>query len=91
MFHLFGIADYTSVSRVCDLLFSLSSYSPSESQNLNVRLTLHPLSGIGVLFALVHQDRVPLSIALADYHPGTEEWRDVSTRTLNWFVCVFCF
>ncbi|XP_035507919.1 growth arrest-specific protein 6 [Morone saxatilis] len=47
-----------------------------ESQNLSVRLTLRPTSAIGVLFALVHQDRVPLSIALADYHPDTDEWRD---------------
>lgn len=52
---------------------------PSESQNLSVHLTLRPMSAIGVLFALVYQDRVPLSIALADYHPGTDEWRDVST------------
>uniref|UniRef100_A0A8C7YTM1 Vitamin K-dependent protein S n=1 Tax=Oryzias sinensis TaxID=183150 RepID=A0A8C7YTM1_9TELE len=47
-----------------------------ESQNLTVQLTLLPLSGIGVLFALVHQDKVPLSIALADYNPLTDEWRD---------------
>uniref|UniRef100_A0A7N6BE54 Growth arrest-specific 6 n=1 Tax=Anabas testudineus TaxID=64144 RepID=A0A7N6BE54_ANATE len=40
-----------------------------ESQNLSVRFSLRPTSGIGVLLALVHQDRVPLSIALADYHP----------------------
>uniref|UniRef100_A0AAQ4QP77 Growth arrest-specific 6 n=1 Tax=Gasterosteus aculeatus aculeatus TaxID=481459 RepID=A0AAQ4QP77_GASAC len=44
--------------------------------SLSVQLTLRPTSAIGVLFALVHQDRVPLSIALADYHPGTDEWRD---------------
>uniref|UniRef100_A0A8C9YKR1 Growth arrest-specific 6 n=1 Tax=Sander lucioperca TaxID=283035 RepID=A0A8C9YKR1_SANLU len=47
-----------------------------ESQNLSVQLTLRPTSAMGVLFALVHQDRVPLSITLADYHPGTDEWRD---------------
>uniref|UniRef100_A0AAX7TVY4 Growth arrest-specific 6 n=1 Tax=Astatotilapia calliptera TaxID=8154 RepID=A0AAX7TVY4_ASTCA len=41
-----------------------------------VRLTLNPTTAIGVLFALVHQDRVPLSIALADYNPVTDEWRD---------------
>lgn len=50
----------------------------SESQNLSVHLSLRSTSGMGVLFALVYQDRVPLSISLADYHPGTEEWRDVS-------------
>uniref|UniRef100_A0A667YKR7 Growth arrest-specific 6 n=1 Tax=Myripristis murdjan TaxID=586833 RepID=A0A667YKR7_9TELE len=50
-----------------------------DSQNLSVQLTLRPTSAIGVLFALVYQDSVPLSIALADYHPGTDEWRDVST------------
>lgn len=50
----------------------------SESQNLSVELTLRPTSAVGVLLALVHQDRVPLSIALADYHPGNDEWRDVS-------------
>lgn len=54
-----------------------------ESQNLTVQLTLLPLSGIGVLFALVHQDKVPLSIALADYNPLTDEWRDVSTSSLT--------
>ncbi|XP_054626210.1 growth arrest-specific protein 6 [Dunckerocampus dactyliophorus] len=47
-----------------------------DSQNLSVRLSLYPTSAVGVLFALVHQDTVPLSIALADYHPGTDEWRD---------------
>ncbi|KAF3686564.1 Growth arrest-specific protein 6 [Channa argus] len=47
-----------------------------ESQNLSIHLTLRPTSGIGVLFALVYQDKVPLSIALADYHSGTDEWRD---------------
>lgn len=47
-----------------------------ETKNLSVQLTLRPLSGIGVLFALVHQDKVPLSIALSDYNPTTDEWRD---------------
>lgn len=56
-------------------LFNIS-YSAVESQNLSVVLTLRPTSAIGVLFALIHQDSVPLSIALADYHPGTDEWRD---------------
>uniref|UniRef100_A0A7N8XTK6 Growth arrest-specific 6 n=1 Tax=Mastacembelus armatus TaxID=205130 RepID=A0A7N8XTK6_9TELE len=49
---------------------------------LCVCLILRPTSGIGVLFALIHQDRVPLSIALADYHPITDEWRDVSMLKL---------
>ncbi|PWA18932.1 hypothetical protein CCH79_00004994 [Gambusia affinis] len=47
-----------------------------ESKNLSIQMTLRPLSGIGVLFALVHQDKVPLSIALSDYNPTTQEWRD---------------
>uniref|UniRef100_A0A673ALI5 Growth arrest-specific 6 n=1 Tax=Sphaeramia orbicularis TaxID=375764 RepID=A0A673ALI5_9TELE len=57
-----------------------------DSQNLSVQLTLRPTSGIGVMFALVYQDRVPLSISLADYHPGTDEWRDVSRPQLSIFV-----
>ncbi|XP_077568621.1 growth arrest-specific protein 6 [Stigmatopora nigra] len=48
----------------------------NESQNLSIHLTLYPTTAIGVLFALVHEDTVPLSIALADYHPGTDEWQD---------------
>lgn len=58
-------------------VYSQPSFSP-ESKNLSIQMTLRPLSGIGVLFALVHQDKVPLSIALSDYNPTTEEWRDVS-------------
>ncbi len=58
----------------------------SESQNLSVKLNLRLTSAIGVLFALVHQDTVPLSIALADYHPGTDEWRDVSTLKLRFYA-----
>lgn len=46
---------------------------------------------MGVLFALVHQDRVPLSIALADYHPGTDEWRDVSALISICAGVLFCF
>lgn len=53
----------------------------SEPHNLSVQFTLRPTSAVGVLSALVHQDRVPLSIALADYHPGTDEWGDVSSFT----------
>lgn len=48
-----------------------------DSQNLSVRLKLRPTSAVGVLFALVHQDSVPFSIALADYNPDTDEWRDL--------------
>lgn len=67
---------------VSRLSLTLSVYSqpscPLESKNLSIQMTLRPLSGIGVLFALVHQDKVPLSIALSDYNPTTQEWRDVS-------------
>uniref|UniRef100_A0A8D3CYM5 Protein S n=1 Tax=Scophthalmus maximus TaxID=52904 RepID=A0A8D3CYM5_SCOMX len=73
-FALFNIS-FLFVDRVHDLFSVLLT---SESQNLSVQLNLRPTSAIGVLFALVYQDRVPLSIALADYHPGTDEWRDVS-------------
>uniref|UniRef100_A0A3B5KJS5 Growth arrest-specific 6 n=1 Tax=Takifugu rubripes TaxID=31033 RepID=A0A3B5KJS5_TAKRU len=63
-FALFNISYGTlCVTTCCDVSFI-------------VQLTLRPTSAIGVLFALVHQDRVPLSVALADYHPGTDEWRD---------------
>lgn len=65
---------------------SLPVFITSESQNLSVHLTVRPTSAIGVLFALVPQDRVALSIALADYHPGTDEWRDVSTLSLKMYV-----
>lgn len=68
-------------------IFSLSVLDKSDSQNLSVQLTLRPTSAIGVLFALVHQDRVPLSIALADYNPSTDEWRDVST--LKFKLCIY--
>uniref|UniRef100_A0A7N9AYD8 Growth arrest-specific 6 n=1 Tax=Mastacembelus armatus TaxID=205130 RepID=A0A7N9AYD8_9TELE len=57
-----------------------------ESQNLSIKLILRPTSGIGVLFALIHQDRVPLSIALADYHPITDEWRDVNVPLVSTLV-----
>uniref|UniRef100_A0A8C6TSN7 Growth arrest-specific 6 n=1 Tax=Neogobius melanostomus TaxID=47308 RepID=A0A8C6TSN7_9GOBI len=53
-----------------------------------VHLKLRATSGIGVLFALIYQDKVPLSISLADYHPGTDEWRDV--RTLFVFLLAYC-
>uniref|UniRef100_A0A8C5N4Q9 Growth arrest-specific protein 6 n=1 Tax=Gouania willdenowi TaxID=441366 RepID=A0A8C5N4Q9_GOUWI len=56
--------------------FALFNISYETLLGLIVHLTLRPTSAIGVLFALVHQDRVPLSITLADYHPVTDEWRD---------------
>ncbi|KAG7482366.1 growth arrest-specific protein 6 [Solea senegalensis] len=55
--------------------FALFNFS-YELHNLSVHLTLRPTSALGVLFILVYQDKVPLSIALANYHPGTGEWRD---------------
>lgn len=60
------------------LPFAFRSPPTADCQNLSVRLKLRPTSAVGVLFALVHQDRVPFSIALADYNPDTDEWRDVS-------------
>lgn len=56
--------------------FAFFNKSYTDSQNLSVHLKLRATSGIGVLFALIYQDKVPLSISLADYHPGTDEWRD---------------
>ncbi|XP_017260679.1 growth arrest-specific protein 6 [Kryptolebias marmoratus] len=50
------------------------SYEP---KNLSIQVTLRPISAVGVLFALVYQDTVPLSVALSDYNPATDEWRDV--------------
>uniref|UniRef100_A0A3B3ZC25 Growth arrest-specific 6 n=1 Tax=Periophthalmus magnuspinnatus TaxID=409849 RepID=A0A3B3ZC25_9GOBI len=56
--------------------FAFFNRSFSDSLPLSVHMSLRATSGIGVLFALIHQDRVPLSVSLADYHPGTDEWRD---------------
>ncbi|KAL1021714.1 hypothetical protein UPYG_G00017080 [Umbra pygmaea] len=47
-----------------------------ESPSLNVLLTLRPACTLGVLFALVYQDSVPLSISLSDYHRDSQEWRE---------------
>uniref|UniRef100_A0A673GTL5 Growth arrest-specific 6 n=1 Tax=Sinocyclocheilus rhinocerous TaxID=307959 RepID=A0A673GTL5_9TELE len=44
--------------------------------SLSVYVTLRPASSVGVLFALVRQDRVPFSVSLSDYHPGTLEWTE---------------
>uniref|UniRef100_A0A1A8KF73 Growth arrest-specific 6 n=1 Tax=Nothobranchius kuhntae TaxID=321403 RepID=A0A1A8KF73_NOTKU len=48
-----------------------------ESKNLSIQMSLHPVSATGVLFALVYQDKVPLSISLSDYNPTSDEWGDV--------------
>uniref|UniRef100_A0A671TH19 Growth arrest-specific 6 n=1 Tax=Sparus aurata TaxID=8175 RepID=A0A671TH19_SPAAU len=50
-----------------------------ESQNLSVQLNLRPTSAIGVLFALVHQDRVPLSIVT------------VEAQSICWISCCHFF
>lgn len=81
----------SSVLFFCIYVFLLSVLNKSDSQNLSVQLTLRPTSAIGVLFALVHQDRVPLSIALADYNPNTDEWRDVSTLKIKLCIDVILF
>lgn len=60
------------------LPFTFGSPPTPDPQNLSVRLKLRPTSAVGVLFALVYEDRIPLSVALADYNPDTDEWRDVS-------------
>lgn len=78
-------------SLLCIYGHKIPAVVTSESQNLSVQLTLRPTSSIGVLFALVHQDRVPLSVALADYHPGTDEWRDVSSYSHSAHVCGLIF
>lgn len=51
-----------------------------DNQTLSVHVTLRPASSMGVLFALVRQDRVPFSISLSDYHPGTLQWTEVRVR-----------
>ncbi|KAJ8255708.1 hypothetical protein COCON_G00195720 [Conger conger] len=50
-------------------LFNLS-LCHSDSQVFSLQLTLRPASNTGVLFALVRQDSVPLSVSLSHYHPG---------------------
>lgn len=95
-FELAFVIHYTFVNSLPRVLFvdkvhdfiTLCSPRSTEPQNLSVQLSLRPTSAIGVLFVLVHQDRVPLSIALADYHPGTDEWRDVSF-SIKTCVCVY--
>ncbi|XP_062302780.1 growth arrest-specific protein 6 isoform X1 [Osmerus eperlanus] len=63
--------------------FALYNVSYAETQTLSVQLTLRPACSIGVLFALVHQDSVPLSISLSDYHQGLDEWREFVLVTVG--------
>uniref|UniRef100_A0A8C1X190 Protein S n=1 Tax=Cyprinus carpio TaxID=7962 RepID=A0A8C1X190_CYPCA len=75
--------------------FAYFNHSHGDNQTLRVHVTLRPASSVGVLFALVHQDRVPFSVSLSDYHPGTLDWTEVvpvnlcdaQTHTVN--VTVF--
>uniref|UniRef100_A0A1A8BU46 Growth arrest-specific 6 n=1 Tax=Nothobranchius kadleci TaxID=1051664 RepID=A0A1A8BU46_NOTKA len=48
-----------------------------ESKNLSIQMSVRPVSATGVLFALVYQDKVPLSISLSDYNPTSDVWGDV--------------
>ncbi|KAG7467015.1 hypothetical protein MATL_G00148880 [Megalops atlanticus] len=50
--------------------FALFKLSQSDSQVISLQLSLRPVSNLGVLFALVRQDSVPLSVSLSNYHPG---------------------
>ncbi|KTF89192.1 hypothetical protein cypCar_00036459, partial [Cyprinus carpio] len=56
--------------------FAYFNHSHGDNQTLRVHVTLRPASSVGVLFALVHQDRVPFSVSLSDYHPGTLDWTE---------------
>ncbi|KAM9454383.1 growth arrest-specific protein 6 [Clarias gariepinus] len=56
--------------------FAYFNHSHGDTQVLSVQLTLRPASPVGVLFALVRQDTVPLSISFSDYHPGTQQWAE---------------
>ncbi|XP_073697614.1 growth arrest-specific protein 6-like [Garra rufa] len=56
--------------------FAYFNHSHGDNQTLSVHVTLRPASSVGVLFALVRQDRVPFSVSLSDYHPGTLEWSE---------------
>ncbi|KAI1899687.1 hypothetical protein AGOR_G00064340 [Albula goreensis] len=49
--------------------FALFNLSHSDSQVFSLQLNLRPASNIGVLFALVRQDSVPLAVSLSNYHP----------------------
>lgn len=54
--------------------FAYFNHSHGDNQTLSVHVTLRAASSMGVLFALVRQDRVPFSISLSDYHPETLQW-----------------
>ncbi|XP_072512772.1 growth arrest-specific protein 6 [Salminus brasiliensis] len=56
--------------------FAYFNHSHGDTQMLSVKLTIRPASTMGVLFALVRQDHVPLSISLSDYHSGKKIWAE---------------
>uniref|UniRef100_A0A8C9WIZ8 Growth arrest-specific 6 n=1 Tax=Scleropages formosus TaxID=113540 RepID=A0A8C9WIZ8_SCLFO len=56
--------------------FALFNLSHADSQVMNIQLTLRPASALGVLFALVRQDGVPLSVSLSNYHPSKKLWQE---------------
>lgn len=59
----------------------------SDSWNVEVKMSIRPSSSTGVLFALVHKDTVPLSVAVVTL--GEED--AVSTfKLLNTFVVPAC-
>uniref|UniRef100_A0A8B9JQR2 Growth arrest-specific 6 n=1 Tax=Astyanax mexicanus TaxID=7994 RepID=A0A8B9JQR2_ASTMX len=56
--------------------FAYFNHSHGDTQTLRIQLTIRPASTMGVLFALVRQDHVPLSISLSDYHSGKKAWNE---------------
>ncbi|XP_030636570.1 growth arrest-specific protein 6 [Chanos chanos] len=56
--------------------FAFFNHSHGDPRVLKVGLSLRPASTVGVLFALIHQESVPFSISLSDYHPGKKEWHE---------------
>ncbi|KAL4636271.1 growth arrest-specific protein 6 isoform X1 [Arapaima gigas] len=60
--------------------FALFNLSHARSPVMNVQLRLRPASSLGVLFALIRQDGVPLSISLSNYHPSKKLWQEVRPR-----------
>uniref|UniRef100_A0A3B1JEH8 Growth arrest specific 6 n=1 Tax=Astyanax mexicanus TaxID=7994 RepID=A0A3B1JEH8_ASTMX len=56
--------------------FAYFNHSHGDTQTLSIQLTIRPTSTMGVLFALVRQDHVPLSISLSDYHSGKKAWNE---------------
>lgn len=59
----------------------------SDSWNVEVKMSIRPSSSTGVLFALVHRDRVPLSVAVVTLG---EEDAVSAFRLLNTFVFAAC-